>query len=100
MRGNAGGRDWNGNGKRDSFDRFIDYKASGASSKASSSSKPHKKSDEKQNPSDGATTVKSLLTIGLCLAGFLLPISAEMGALGSAVCLLSAVGISTLLWRN
>lgn len=103
MRGNAGGRDWNGNGKHDSFDRFIDYKIS--SSNHGNTSSSHKSADQagdsKDAPqSNGNVIFKSLLTIGLCFAGFALPASADMGSFGAAICLLSAVAISALLWRK
>ena len=99
MRGNPGGRDWNGNGKRDSFDRFIDYKAS--SNVASNNKTNTQPSEQKGTPqNDGAVIFKSLLTVGLCIAGFALPISADMGSFGTAICLLSAVAVGSLLWRK
>ena len=59
MRGNPGGRDWNGNGKRDSFDRFIDYKAS--SNVASNNKTNTQPSEQKGTPqNDGAVIFKSL----------------------------------------
>ena len=103
MNGMHGGRDWNGNGKQDSFDQFIDYKI--GSSNHSNSSSSHKDAHQAGNTKDapqsnGTVIFKSLLTIGLCFAGFALPASADMGSLGAAICLLSAVAISALLWRK
>lgn len=102
MRGNAGGRDWNGNGKKDSFDRFIDYKASSNNCNVTSNNKTNTQpSGQKDTPqNDGAVIFKSLLTVGLCIAGFVLPISADMGSFGTAICLLSAVAVGSLLWRK
>lgn len=96
-------QDWNGNGKQDSFDRFIDYKiSSGNNSNSSSNHKDAQQvSDAKDTPQNNGNVIfKSLLTIGLCFAGFALPASADMGSLGAAICLLSAVAISALLWRK
>lgn len=102
MRGSPGGRDWNGNGKTDSFDHFINCKASSNSSNVTSNSKtstqPGEQKDTPQN--DGAVIFKSLLTVGLCIAGFALPTSADMGSFGTAICLLSAVAVGALLWRK
>ena len=103
MNGMHGGRDWNGNGKHDSFDRFIDYKISNSNNCNTSSSREdtHQADASKDAPqSNGTVIFKSLLTIGLCFAGFALPASADMGSLGAAICLLSAVAVSTLLWRS
>ena len=102
MNGMHGGRDWNGNGKQDSFDRFIDYKISSNNSKMPSNRKDaHQADDSTDTPqSNGTVIFKSLLTLGLCFAGFALPASADMGSLGTAICLLSAVAISALLWRK
>lgn len=103
MRNNSGGRDWNGNGKQDSFDRFIDYKISSSNNNNTTSNRKteHQTDDQKTAPqSNGIVFLKSMLTIGLCFAGFALPISANMESLGTAICLLSAVAISVLLWRK
>ena len=100
MRDNLGGKDWNGNGKNDSFDRFIDHKIS---SNAASSNRgdTHPAGDSEDPPqSNGAVIFKSFLTLGLCFAGFALPASADMGSPGAAICLLSAVAVSALLWRK
>ena len=103
MRNNPGGRDWNGNGKHDSFDRFMDYKISSSNNSNTSSRRKdaHQADDSTDTPqSNGTAIFKSLLTLGLCFAGFALPASADMGSLGTAICLLSAVAISMLLWRK
>lgn len=97
------GRDWNGNGKRDSFDRYIDYKASSSTCNKGSSTHKAKESFAERNEEsqrNGTTILKSLLTISLCFAGFALPIATDMGSLGTAICLFSAVAISVVLWRK
>ena len=99
MNGMHGGRDWNGNGKQDSFDRFMDYKT--GSNTPSSRKDTHQTDNAKETPqSNGTVIFKSLLTLGLCFAGFAIPASADMGPLGAAISLLSAVAVSALLWRK
>jgi len=103
MRDNLGGKDWNGNGKNDSFDRFMDYKISSSNNSNTSSRRKdaHRTDDSTDTPqSNGAVIFKSFLTLGLCFAGFALPASADMGSPGAAICLLSAVAVSALLWRK
>ena len=103
MNGMHGGRDWNGNGKHDSFDHFIDYKISSSNpSNSSSSHKDAQKASESRDTqqNNGTVIFKSLLTIGLCIAGFALPASTDMGSLGAAICLLFAVAVSARLWRK
>ena len=102
MKDSPGGRDWNGNGKSDSFDHFIDYKASSNSNNTASNSKtdtqPAEQTDTPQN--NGAVILKSLLTIGLCIAALVLPASADMGPLGTVIFSFSAVAICVLIWRG
>lgn len=94
------GNDWNGNGKRDAFDRYVDMKAS--NNDDSSAPKDGRSSDETQHESqgNGITIVKSLLTIGICLGGFILPAAADMGTGAAAIYLLAAVGIGVLMWQK
>lgn len=89
-----GGHDWNGNGRQDAFDHYMDCKASGSES----SRDPGKNSAS--SGSTGSGLLKSLLTIGLCLAGFLLPAAADMSTLGAVICLLTAVALGAALWRT
>ena len=99
----GGGHDWNGNGKSDSFDRYVDYKASSSMTNNGVSKHESKESFTERNEDSqgsGTTILKSLLTIGLCFAGFALPITTDMGSLGTAICLLSAVVIGAMLWRK
>lgn len=97
-----GGRDWNGNGKSDSFDRYIDYKASGAGNSNSTTHKSNgsSHSNNKEPQSDGAIFLKSLATIGLCIAGIAIPVSADVGPSTTVIFLLAAVYISARLWRK
>ena len=97
-----GGRDWNGNGKSDSFDRYIDYKASSVGNTNSNTHKPNgaSNSNSEESQSDGAIFLKSLATIGLCIAGVAIPVSADVGPSTTAIFLLAAVYISARLWRK
>lgn len=89
-----GNHDWNGNGRQDAFDHYMDHKASGSES-------AHDSRQNSTSPGNtGSNLFKSLLTIGLCLAGFVLPAAADMGTLGAAICLLTAVALGAALWRT
>ena len=112
----GGGFDWNGNGKKDHFDRFMDMKVSG-SSKADSvpNSTSNKKSNAKElkgismggkpfydatKDSNGITILKSLLVTALCIGGIVLPIVAEMGTLGTIFSIFGGLGLSMLILKN
>jgi len=91
------GFDWNGNGKQDSFDNYMDMKASGG---AKTSARGQKKSSggiviyDTTKDSDGVAIFKALLVCVFCLGGIFLPVSADAGPLGMAICMLGAVGLS------
>ena len=91
------GFDWNGNGKHDTFDNYMDIKAAGESKTATGS---QKKSSgdiviyDSTKDSDGVAIFKALLVCAFCLGGIFLPVSADAGPLGMAMCMLGAVGLS------
>ena len=125
---NNSGFDWNGNGKRDAFDNYMDMKVSGSDSSDSdgeesgtnvSSASPYKKSGnfnenkelkgismggkplyDATKDSNGVTILKSLLVTALCIGGIVLPVMAEMGTLGTLLCIFGGIGLSLLVLKN
>jgi len=97
------GFDWNGNGKTDSFDHYMDMKAAD-SSKASAGSR--KKSSggivlyDSTKDSDGVALLKALAVCGLCLVGMIVPVTSGMGDLGTLVWLGSCIGLSIRILKN
>ena len=112
----GGGFDWNGNGKKDHFDRFMDMKVSGGSKSdnaPNSSSKKKSNDDELKGismggkplydatkDSNGVTILKSLLVTALCIGGIVLPVAADMGPLGTLLCIFGGLGLSVLILKN
>ena len=112
----GGGFDWNGNGKKDYFDRFMDMKVSGSSkSDNTPKSSSNKKSDDEElkgismggkpfydatKDSNGVTIFKCLLTTILCIGGIVLPVVAEMGTLGTLLSIFGGLGLSILILKN
>ena len=124
----GGGFDWNGNGKSDAFDNYMDMKVSGSDSSNSdsdesetstSSTSTHKKSSNSNESkelkgismggkplydatkdSNGVTIFKSLLVTGLCIGGIALPVAADMGPLGTLLCIFGGLGLSILILKN
>ena len=124
----GGGFDWNGNGKSDVFDNYMDMKVSGSDSSDSDADKigtsasptsTHKKSmnsNENKEPkgismggkplydatkdSNGVTILKCLLVTVLCIGGIALPVAADMGPLGTLLCIFGAIGLSILILKN
>ena len=124
----GGGFDWNGNGKSDAFDNYMDMKVSGSDSSDSdgdesgTSASPtsiHKKSinsnESKElkgismggkplydatKDSNGVTILKSLLVTALCIGGIILPVAADMGPLGTLLCIFGGLGLSILILKN
>lgn len=95
------GFDWNGNGKRDAFDRFMDMKVMSEVSKKSNeaSASTQKKTTSMNNinsqprenqQSNGLVIFKSLLAIGLVVGAFVACLSGEMGKLGMGLLLIGA----------
>ena len=123
-----GGFNWNGNGKRDAFDNYMDMKVSGSDSSDSdanesgtsaSPTSTHKKSSnstvnkelkgismggkpfyDATKDSNGVTILKSLLVTALCIGGIVLPVAADMGILGTLLCIFGAIGLSILILKN
>ena len=107
------GFDWNGNGKADSFDRYMDMKAadqsSGAEGKDGGVIGPH---DRRKNSSggiilydstkdsDGVALIKALAVCGLCLVGMIVPVTSGMGDLGTLVWLGGCIGLSIRILKN
>ena len=124
----GGGFDWNGNGKSDAFDNYMDMKVSGGDSSDSdgdengtnaSPTSTHKKSNnyneskelkgismggkpfyDATKDSNGVTILKSLLVTALCIGGIVLPVAADMGILGTLLCIFGAIGLSILILKN
>ena len=112
----GGGFDWNGNGKKDHFDRFMNMKASGSSKpdNAPNSSSKKRSNDEElkgismcgkplydaTKDSNGVTILKCLLVTALCIGGIALPVAADMGTLGTLLCIFGGLGLSILILKN
>ena len=124
----GGGFDWNGNGKSDAFDNYMDMKVGGSDSSDSdgdeseTNSSPtsiHKKSSNSNESkelkgismggkplydatkdSNGVTILKSLFVTALCIGGIVLPVAADMGPLGTLLCIFGGVGLSILILKN
>ncbi len=124
----GGGFDWNGNGKNDAFDNYMDMKVSGNDGSDSdgdegvTNARPtstHKKSDnaneskglegismdgkplyDATKDSNGVTILKSLLVTALCIGGIALPVAADMGPLGTLLCIFGGLGLSILVLKN
>lgn len=120
------GFDWNGNGKRDAFDSYMDMKVSSDNDSSSANedsdsdsftyygktsaptgNKAQKPNDQKPNDpkpmydstkdSDALVTFKCFLTVVLCLGGIILPALADMGLIATLLCLFGGVGLSILI---
>ena len=50
--------------------------------------------------SNGVTILKSLLVTALCIGGIVLPVMAEMGTLGTLLCIFGGIGLSLLVLKN
>ena len=124
----GGGFDWNGNGKTDAFDNYMDMKVSGSDSSDNDSDESgistgfistHKKSSNSSEgkelegismggkplydatkDSNGVTILKCLLVTVLCIGGIALPVAADMGPLGTLLCIFGGLGLSVLILKN
>ena len=50
--------------------------------------------------SNGVTILKSLLVTALCIGGIILPVAADMGPLGTLLCIFGGLGLSILILKN
>lgn len=123
--GNLGGFDWNGNGKRDAFDNYVDMQIINGdnSSEDAEEANPNTKNntsyskpiDNKElkgismggkplydasKDSNGVTIFKCLLVTALCIGGIALPVAADMGPLGTLFCIFGGLGLSVLILKN
>ena len=123
--GNLGGFDWNGNGKRDAFDSYVDMQIikvgnsdhdteeSNANTKSNKiDSKPIDDKELKgismsgkplydaSKDSNGVTVFKCFLVTALCIGGIALPVATDMGTLGTLLCILGGLGLSVLILKN
>ena len=124
----GGGFDWNGNGKSDAFDNYMDMKVGGSDSsdsdgdKSENNSSPtsiHKKSSNSNESkelkgismggkplydatkdSNGVTILKSILVTALCIGGIVLPVAVDMGPIGTLLCIFGGLGLSILILKN
>ena len=116
------GFDWNKNGKKDSFDHFMDMKVMSMVSEETedntnehTASIPSKiKKEEKlkgismggkmlydaSKDSNGMVIFKCLLVTILCFGGIALPVIAEMETLGTLICIFGGLGLSILILKN
>ena len=116
------GPDWNRNGKTDAFDHYMNMKVMEAASKDSASGSTsgntpkttgsNEKSEVKgismfgkpmydaTKDSNGMIILKSLIAVGLCIAGIAIPVVAEMEGIAVALFPLGAVGLSVLIMKN
>ncbi len=117
--------DWNGNGKSDAFDHFMDMKVSGSSNSDGEESETRtnpssykRTSNTNENKdikgisiggkplydatkdSNGVTILKCMLVTALCIGGIVLPVSADMGPFETLLCIFCGVGLSILLLKN
>ena len=97
------GFDWNGNGKTDSFDHYMDMQAAD-SSKASSGRRTKSSGGiilyDSTKDSDGVALIKALAVCGLCLVGMIVPVTSGMGDLGTLVWLGGCIGLSIRILKN
>ena len=110
------GFDWNGNGKKDSFDHYMDMNVC---EKISSDDTPNSTTNKKNSneelkgisiggkplydatkDSNAVIIFKCLLVTILCLGGIIFPVIVEMGTLGTLLCIFSGLGLSVLLLKN
>lgn len=124
----GGSFDWNGNDKNDTFDCYMDMKASGCDNlhnveegnktDTNFSSFCGKPSDSNHNKelkgitlggkllydaskdSSGTTILKCLLVAALCIGGVVLPLATDMGILGTVLSIFSGLGLSVLILKN
>ena len=112
----GGGFDWNGNGKKDHFDRFMDMKVSDRNKPENTpNSSSNKKSNNEElkgismsgkpfydatKDSNAVTILKCLLVTALCIGGIAFPVVAEMGTLGTLLCIFGGLGLSILILKN
>ena len=103
------GFDWNGNGRKDSFDHYMDMKAAGSAGSRSQLKEPagaRKKSSggiviyDSTKDSDCVALVKALTVCCLCLGGMLLAVMSNTGDLGTALCLLGGPVLSFMILKN
>ncbi len=110
------GFDWNGNGKKDAFDHFMDMKVSEEinSDEELNFSTSKKKANEElkgisigrkklydaTKDSNGVIIFKCLLVTILCIGGMVIPVIAEMETLGALICIFSGLGLSILILKN
>ena len=116
------GFDWNKNGKRDNFDRFMDMKVMSKVTEETEdntnvnteSSLSKNTKDEKlkgisiggkmlydaSKDSNGMVIFKCLLVTILCFGSIALPVIAEMEILGTLLCIFGALGLSILILKN
>ena len=120
-----GGCDWNGNGKNDAFDNYMDMnlssndasnddrknKDSFASSEVRSSNSTNNKElkgismggkqfYDASKDSDSVVVLKCVLAIASCIGGVAVGIAADAGSLGAAICIFGGIGLGILIMKN
>lgn len=83
----SGGPDWNNNGKRDSFDRYVDMKVSGNHFENQTNKNNNGRVIyDSSKDSDGVVIIKCLLVIILCFGGIFISAIAGGGFIGAIIC--------------
>lgn len=93
------GFDWNGNGRRDSFDSFVDMKLTNSCNNSNNLSNQNQ-NNFSNNSSNNETSFKPFIIITLCVLGVILPIIFEFGKTATCICLLIAVALSIIVIRK
>ena len=88
------GFDWNGNGKSDTFDHFMDMKVTSSSTNDNldvrkTSTNEAKETQAKQDD-NATTTAKSVLCVAVCLIAFAICLSGGVSKLGMALIMIGA----------
>lgn len=100
---NNGKFDWNGNGKKDAFDEYMNMKVSGMTednSKSKVQSNSNKPTNNDANDSNGTIIFKSIVATLICVGGIALSVAIELGTLGSLIILSCAIVISLIILKS
>ena len=100
------GFDWNNNGKRDSFDAFMDMEIMNETGKSSSEKNSSNGASTKKTvynaskDSDGAVILKCIVVTAICVGAMLLPLFIEAGSLFFGIIMLAAAFFGAAILSN
>ena len=100
------GFDWNNNGKRDSFDAFMDMEIMNETGKSSSEKSSSNGASTKKTvydaskDSDGAVILKCIVVTAICVGVMLLPLFIEAGSLFFGIIMLAAAFFGAAILSN